>query len=198
MNQRLLLIPRWGGTPTSDWYPWARAELNAHPEKPFGRLEVASMPQPDSPTIPAWVGRVRELLGEDLEELGRTVVLGHSVGCQALLRALAELPGGARVAGTMCVAGWFWTDDPWESLLPWIETPLDLERARTASGSPVVAMISDDDPFTGDWRANAAAWRERMGADVVLAPGAKHFNATHHPIIVETMLERFHGTGERE
>ena len=202
---RLIIIPRWSGTPASDWYPWITAELNAvgrvggrppYRDGPFDPIIVAAMPIPGLPTIPAWVGRVRELLGDDPAELARTVIVGHSVGCQAVLRALAELPDGVQVAGAICVAGWFWTDSPWDSLIPWIDTPFDLARAQAAANNHVVVVLSDNDPHTSDWRANGAAWQEKLGAEVVLVPGGQHFNGPKYPIILQTLLDHFGGQGE--
>jgi predicted alpha/beta hydrolase family esterase len=189
MSRRLLVIPRWGGGPASDWYPWLAAELGGIESPPFDRVEVAAMPDPDLPTVAAWVARVRMVLGDDPVALRRTVVAGHSVGCQAVLRALAELPDGARVDGVLCVAGWFWVDEPWASLRPWLETPLDLDRTRRAAGDRVVAVLSDDDPFTSHWRANAAAWAARLGATTVMVPGAGHFNGRQYPPIRQTLLD---------
>jgi uncharacterized protein len=154
------------------------------------------MPDPDHPTVPAWVGRVREVLGSDRQELGRTVVVGHSVGCQAVLRALALYPADMRVGGVLCVAGWFWVDEPWESIVPWTESPIDLARSRAVAGENIVAILSDDDPFTSDWRANASAWQERLGATVAMAPGAQHFNGATYPIIHQTLLDHFDMRGE--
>lgn len=189
MSQRLVVVPRWGGGPASDWYPWLAAELGRIDPPPFARVEAATMPDPDLPTVTAWVARVREVLGEDPETLSHTVVAGHSVGCQAALRALAELPDGVRVGGLLCVAGWFWVDEPWETLRPWLETPLDLDRARRAGGGRVVAVLSDDDPFTSDWRANAAAWESRLGAVTVVVPDAGHFNGRQYPPIRQSLLD---------
>jgi hypothetical protein len=202
---RLIIIPRWSGTPASDWYPWITAELNAvgrvggrplYRDGPFDPIIVAAMPNPGLPTIAAWTGRVRELLGDDPAELAQTVIVGHSVGCQAVLRALAELPEGVHVAGALCVAGWFWTDSPWDSLIPWIDTPFDLARAQDAANNHIVVVLSDNDPHTSDWRANGAAWQEKLGAEVVLVPGGQHFNGPKYPIILQTLLDHFGGQGE--
>jgi uncharacterized protein len=191
MSRRLVVVPRWAGTPRSDWYPWLVDDLEARSPRPFDPVVVADMPAPDSPTIRDWVPSVLATLGRDGAELHRTVVVGHSVGCQAVLRALAELPDGERVAGVLCVAGWLWTDDPWETLKPWIDTPFDEARSRLAAGDRIVVMLSDDDPHTTDWRASTSAWRARLGAAVVLVPGARHFNDERSPIVLQTLLDHF-------
>jgi uncharacterized protein len=189
MSRRLVVVPRWGGHPASDWYPWLAAELDAIDPRPFDRVETTSMPDPDLPTVAAWVDRVREALGQDPEALSTTTVIGHSVGCQAVLRALAEFDDGVHVAGVLCVAGWFWVDEPWDAVVPWTDTPFDLSRSRAAAHDRIVALISDDDPFTADWQANAAAWRERLAATVEVSPGSRHFNAPQSPIVRRTLLD---------
>ena len=207
MSKRLIVIPRWSGTPASDWYPWLQRELGSvgrvggpPPYRdlplPFDPVVVSAMPNPGEPTISAWVGRVMQVLGSDPDEIARTVIVGHSVGCQAVLRALAELPEGVHVDGTLCVAGWFWTDAPWDSLMPWINTPFDLERAKTAAGRQIVVMISDNDPHTSDWRANRTAWQDKLSASVVVVPGAHHFNGGQYPIILQTLLDHFGKQGD--
>ncbi len=189
--KRLIVIPRWSGTPASDWYPWITSELNAFQPRPFDPVVVAAMPDPDEPTIPAWVGRVRQLLGDDPDEIARTVMVGHSVGCQAILRALAELPESVHVNGVLCVAGWLWTDEPWDSLIPWIETPFFLARTQDAVGRRIVVMMSDNDPYTFDWRAHRSAWQERLGASVAMVSGVEHFNGEQYPVILQTLLGHF-------
>jgi predicted alpha/beta hydrolase family esterase len=190
MSKRLIVVPRWAGVPESDWYPWLERELETATPKPFDSVIVADMPDPREPTIAAWVQHVHALLGDDPAEIADTMFVAHSVGCQAVLRALAELPDGVHVHGVMCVAGWFWTDSPWASLKLWIDTPFDVERAKGASGR-VVVLMSDNDPHTSDWRANTAAWQDKLNASAVLVPGVAHFNGSQYPIILQTLLDRF-------
>ncbi len=187
--RRLVVVPRWSGTPGSDWYPWIVDEIANMRPRPFDPAVVAAMPEPDRPTIQAWVARVREVLGDDPDELARTVVVGHSVGCQAVLRALAGLTAGRHVDRVVCVAGWFTVDAPWSELIPWIETPFDTARCRAAAGRGVTVLLSDDDPHTADWRANGEAWRGRLGASVVDVSGAQHFNGPRYPSVLQTLLE---------
>jgi len=196
MSQRLVVVPRWAGGPASDWYPWLKDELLARRPQPFLPVTVAEMPSPDQPSIPAWKGAVERLIGDDPLEAARTIVVAHSVGCQAVMRALAGFPPGLAVGGVLFVAGWFWTDAPWDSLMPWIETPFDLERTKAAAGRQIVVLISDNDRHTSDWRANREAWQERLGAAVIVSPGTNHFNGARYPVILQTLLDRFATQGD--
>jgi predicted alpha/beta hydrolase family esterase len=183
----LYLVPRWGGAPTSDFYPWLASELEA---RQLDRPTALAMPTPDEPTIEAWVAAIGDALPRDPGALARTVLVGHSVGCQAILRWLSRLPDGVSVRGVLCVAGWWTVDRPWPTLRPWIDTSFDVGRVRVASAR-LVTLLSDDDPFTADFGANQRAWEERVGAQVHVVPGAKHFNAGVEPAVREALLAQF-------
>ena len=193
MSDRLIIIPRWEGTPDCDWYPWLVRTLQSDGARRFASILVGEMPQPAAPTIPAWVARIGELVG-DLDEarLQRTLIVGHSVGCRAALYWLASLPQEKRIKGVLSVAGWWTVRNAWDTLKPWIETPLDLRRARDAAGR-FVTLISDDDPFTPDWRSNRQAWIERLGAQVQVVSGRQHFNAAAEPSVELALSEMLSG-----
>jgi predicted alpha/beta hydrolase family esterase len=177
---RIGLAPRWGGTAASDWYPWfERARRALGPST----LDVLTGGRP--PVVDAWVPRLRRWLGDDPARLARTVLVGHSVGCQAWLRALSLLPERVEVAGLVCVAGWWSVDEPWPEIRPWTEADYDVARARAACPR-VEVLLSDEDPFTRDFAANQAAWH-RAGAQVSLVRGAAHFNAERCPPVIDTV-----------
>ncbi len=167
---RLVLMPRWSGTATSDWYPWLADEL----ETP---VTVAELDVPDAPTIEGCVARLRAAVGDDPD----TYLVGHSVSCLAIVHMLAAFSEG-RVPGAVFVAGWWHVDEPWDTLRPWMETPVDAAAARRAVDRSYV-LLSDNDPFTADHRETSRLWRERLGADVRIVPGAAHFNGTREPAV---------------
>lgn len=185
---RLIVIPRWAGTPASDFYPWLRDRLAHEQPQPFESVAVLDMPQPQVPTVRAWVDAVLQAIGDDRTDRERTVLMGHSVGCQAVLRALAELPEGAVVRAVLGVAGWFTVDEPWPTLLPWIQSPFDAERARRAAGR-ICVLLGDNDPFTADAAGTARVFGERLGAECEIIPGGRHFNRTEEPEVLRARLK---------
>lgn len=177
----LCIVPRWSGTSTSDWYPWLERQLPQH-----SIVYAPLAPAPGAPTIEACVTAIEEAVAG--VDLATTLFVGHSVGCQAQLRFLASRPAGTRVAGLVCVAGWWSVDEPWDSIRPWIDTPIDHDAVRRVS--PLIrVLLSDNDPFTRDHAGNAAAWRERLGAEVTLHQGARHFNAAREPAVLAIIRE---------
>lgn len=190
MAKRLIVIPRWSGTSQSDWYPWLQHELAGAHRGVFDPVVVADMPHPELPMVDIWVHQVQKLVGSDPLVAAQTVMAADSVGCQAVMRALAAEPSGVRVAGVFFVAGWFRTDAPWDTLWPWIEPAVDTERVRAAVGKTVV-VISDNDHHTHDWRGNRQLWEQRLGAQVIVVPGADHFNGQQYPDVLLALLDNF-------
>lgn len=179
---RLIVVPRWAGGPLSDWYPWLAGELSTT----FDEIVVMRMPRPERAAIEPWVETLTEAVG-DPETLSRTCFAGHSVGNQAVLRYLARQPHGTRCKGLLAVAGWWHIDEPWETLLPWLEHDWDVPRARAALERSEV-LISDDDPFTRDAAANRREWENRVGAHVTVVSGARHFNDKQAPVVRDILL----------
>lgn len=184
--KQLCIVPRWSGGPDSDFYPWLRAQPVV--AERFSRVLCPTIAEPDTPTIAAWVDSLERTVGETLAD---TFFLGHSVGCQAVLRYLAAQPAhpGAPVApAVLCVAGWWEVDEPWETIIPWCDSPLDHARVR-ARAERFMVLLSDNDPFTADWHRNQAQWRERLGADVTTVLGAKHFNRNQEPAVLDALVK---------
>jgi len=182
---RLLLVPRWSGHEDSDCYPWLRRRLV---ESGFGgELVAAPLQPPDAPELRTTVAAVRERLGS-AEQASRTLVLGHSLGTQATMRAVAELPEGTHVGALLLLAGWWDVDRPWPTIVPWIETPFAWDRTRVAARRCVV-LISTNDPFTADAARTRRLFEERLGADVRTYEGAGHFNGREEPAVLEVASE---------
>src|SRR3989344_9038135 len=142
---RIVLVHRWDGSPDSDWYPWLKREL----EKKGSVVIIPSFPHPERPTIDAWV----PFLAAQVETPDtNTYFIGHSIGCQTVIRYLATLPTLQKIGGVICVAGWFHLSPAVmneagtrEIANPWIKTPIDLRKARVHTEN-VLAFFSNDDP----------------------------------------------------
>lgn len=176
-----MIVPRWAGGPNSDWYPWIRDEL------PQLRVDTLTLPNANAPVIEQCVAALEAELGTELAALADTLLVGHSVGCQALMRYLAEQPPSAdpdALPRLVCVAGWWTVDQPWPSIRPWIDTPIALPRLRANAGG-VTVLLSDDDPFTRDVRTNQLTWEQRLDADVRISVGGRHFNGEQEPAVLD-------------
>ncbi len=174
----ILLIGRWGTRPGRDWYPWFHTAADAD-------VHIPEMPEPDNPTPAAWIDAVQRHLAEIPADT-RVLLVGHSVGCQAIVRALSASPAVRPLLGAVFVAGWWTVGQPWPSLEPWCKTDYDFSRARKALPRSIV-LVSTNDPFNPDFEENGALWTERLGSEVHVVPGAGHFNASPQPAVLEAV-----------
>lgn len=187
MQRRVFIVHGWDGHPEEGWFPWLKRELE---EKGF-EVFVPAMPEPAKPTIESWVARLSELVG-DVDE--NTFFVGHSIGCQTILRYMERLPADVKVGGAICVAGWFTlmslkTDEEREIAREWLETPIDFEKVKRHS-SHFFAVFSDDDPDVP--RENQALFEQCLGAETALEHGRGHFSGgdgvKELPIVLARLL----------
>ncbi len=184
--KRVFIIHGWGGGPESDWCPWLKTEL-----KSLGyEAHVPSMPDTDSPVIEKWVAHLKESVGVPDED---TFFVGHSVGCQAILRYLETL--STSVGGAVFVAGWFnlenLKDDEEKNIAqPWIENPINVIKIRSVLKKSTL-VISDNDPH-GAFEENKRKFAE-IGSEILVLENAGHITKedgfTKIPIVIEQLQE---------
>lgn len=184
---RLVVIPRWGGTPADDFYPWLVRTVKSDHDDVFEEIEIVDMPLPHEPELGLWIAATRLAIGST-EQAARTVIAGHSVGFQAVMRALAELEDDVIVAAAVGIAAWWTVDAPWPAIRPWIDTPFDHERTRTAAAR-IDCLLSTNDPFTHDHARTKHIFEDRLAAHVRVVDGARHFNAAQEPEVLRTLLD---------
>ncbi len=170
------IVPRLSGRPDDAWYQWLAGELSAAAD-----VTILSTPEPDAPTIESWVESIASAVGRPPRQPASTFLIGHSVGCQAILRYLVTLPTGVSIGGVLCVAGWLTIDDPSDLLRAWCERPLDRVKVGAATTAFKV-VISDNDPYTVDYTATVTSFGE-LGASVDVVAGVGHFNADREPSV---------------
>ena len=185
MVKRVIIVHRWGESPTSDWYEWLKDELE---EKGFETL-VPEMPEPNEPVIKAWV----EHLDETVKKADKdTYFVGHSIGCQAIMRYLETLPEKTKIGGAVFVAPWIGKKsknlDPISK--PWVEKKMDLKKIKTIL-TKIVAIFSDNDPLVP--LKESELFKKELGAKIIIEKKKGHFRAedgvTTPDVILEETLE---------
>jgi predicted alpha/beta hydrolase family esterase len=105
--------------------------------------------------------------------------VGHSIGCQTILRYIEQLPTEVKVAGVILVAPWMtlMNQSPEEVEIagPWIETSIDFEKVKTHT-QKFVTIFSDDDPCVPIENKNL--FEERLGAETILEHNKGHFSGS--------------------
>lgn len=164
--KRAIIIHCWEGYPEYCWYPWVKKELEA---RGF-QVEVPALPNTEKPKLDEWLPRLKEVVGQTDEEL---FLIGHSLGCIAIMRYLESLEDGQQIGGVVFVAG-FSEGIGYSEIQTFFETPVDLEMIRTRAKHGFVAIHSDNDPYV-DLKF-ADIFKERLGAEVIIKHSAKHFS----------------------
>lgn len=189
--KKVYIVHGWDGSPEEPMLQWLKVNL----EKEGCKVEVPAMPEPTVPKIEAWIGKLKEVIRPDPD----TVLVGHSVGCQAVLRYLETLPERDKIAGLVLVAPWMELDaetikeegeEVVEIARPWMETPIDFEKVKLHLLGQAVAIFSDDDPFVP--LSQKDLFEKELGAKIFVEHSKGHFspadNISELPVVIEAIL----------
>lgn len=187
---KIYLIPRWAGTIHSDWYDWLHTVIKTKYQIEIIRLSMPNWNQPD-------INESIAYLNEQVKDIdSHTYFIGHSVGCQAVLRFLdkqLESKKDLHIGGFLFVAGWFAVDNPWITLKPWMDNSgmnLSLLTERILFRK---IILSDNDPFTSDFNENKSLWIKLLNGEVSIYKNKQHFNRLiEEDILAEVERMIFH------
>ncbi len=175
--KRVIIVHRWEGGSHDDWRPWLKTKL----ENMGYEVLVPDMPDTDVPVIEKWVSKLSEVVGTPDSE---TYFIGHSIGCQTILRYLETVD--TQVGGALFVAGWFNLDnledeEVVEIAKPWIETTIDIDKIKKVLPKSIL-LISKDDPY-GAFQENVNKFNEFVTHTSVF-DHAGHFTESEDPSIL--------------
>jgi len=188
--KRVFIVHGWGGNSSEDWFIWLKSELMKKKYHVF----VLAMPNADAPNIKSWVSHLEKAVGRCDE---KTFFVGHSIGCQTILRYIESLPDGIKVGGAVLVAPWLHLkpvmlreDDAKEIAEPWIKTPIDWEKIASKT-KKIACMFSDNDPYVP--LEDSKIFKEKLRADVVIEHDKGHLSSDEDdikeiPFVLEKIL----------
>jgi len=166
--KRVIIVHGWASHPNDGWFPWIKNEL----ETRGYTVEIPAMPHPMIPTVDAWVNALADTAGQIDEN---TIFIGHSIGCQTILRYLETVQ--TKICGAIFVAGFFRVEGLRSEMerrhaLPWME-PLDMEKIRSIIPQSF-AIFSDNDRFVS-LEENSRMFEEQLGSKIIIEHEKKHF-----------------------
>lgn len=169
--KKVFLIHGWGGHVEEGWFPWLKASL----EKEGLEVSVPVMPDTNNPKIDEWVDCLRETVGDFDQD---TYFVGHSIGCQAILRFLEKAVQG-KCGGVIMVAPWvelfeLETEEEDEIASRWDKSSMDAEKIKKKADK-IFAIFSDNDPCV-PLEANRRYFENEFGAEVIIEKGKRHFS----------------------
>src|SRR3989344_721534 len=134
-----------------------------------------TMPNTNEPKINDWVEFLKNAVGK---ADGNTYFIGHSVGCQTIMRYLETLQENTKVGRCIFIAGWFNLDnmegeEEERIAKPWIEKPINLNKVKKIAKEITVFISSNE--YYGYIKENSTIFREKLGAKVIIEKSMGHF-----------------------
>lgn len=189
---KIYIVHGWEGNPEEPMHKWLKKELE---EKEF-EVIVPEMPNPEEPEINAWVGKLKEVVGKPNE---KTYFIGHSIGCQGILRYLETLNSGIKIGGAIFIAPWIYLDkktieEEGEEVMkvakPWIETPINWDKIKTHTDK-FVFIFSDNDSYVP--LTNKKLFEEKLSAKVIIEHNKGHYtpddNIKENLVVLKELLK---------
>ena len=169
--KRVFIIHGWGGNSEEGWFPWLKKELK---EKGF-QVEVPDMPHSEIPKISSWGSHLNKIIGK---ADNNTFLVGHSIGCQAIMRYLEQLSQKERIGGAVLVAGFFTltglTAKEKPIAKPWLENLIDFKKVKEHC-SNLTVILSDNDSYV-PLEENKLKFEKELNAKVIVKPNMGHFS----------------------
>ena len=185
MAKRVLIIHGWGGSPNEPMLQWLKAKI----EENGLEAVLPEMPDTENPVIEDWVKKLKDVVEDPDKD---TILVGHSIGCQTILRYLEKLHPTKRVGGVVFMAPWFTltnleSEEGWEIMKPWLNIPI--RETDAAKHMPkMVAIFSDNDPFVP--KENIEFFRRRFpDAKIIIEHQKGHFTEEDGVKSLQSALE---------
>jgi predicted alpha/beta hydrolase family esterase len=166
LMKRIFIVHGWSGRPDSGWLLWIKKELSKNHKY---KVYSLNMPDKDYPKISKWINHLKKSAGILDND---TYFIGHSIGCQAILRYLEKQKNIA--GGAVFVAGWFKVkgleDDGKKIIRPWMKkVNLSNVKKRLLKS---VALFSDNDPYVS---LSDTKYFKELGSKIIIQHNKGHF-----------------------
>jgi predicted alpha/beta hydrolase family esterase len=184
--KRLFIVHGWDGSSKEPLISWLG---NIGREAGF-ETTVLDMPNPSVPTIDAWVGHLDSNVYYVDQD---TYFIGHSIGCQAILRYL-EVNKGSQLGGVILIAPWLRvanleTQEEQDIARPWADRPIDFMNIKKMSDK-FVTIFSDNDTFV-PFEQNKEAFVKALNPKVIVEHEKGHFSeedgVVDLPVVVDEL-----------
>ena len=171
MVKRMFIVHGWDFNPKMNWYPWLKKEL----EKAGFKVFIPEMPNASEPDIGDWVSHLKDMVGK-LDE--NTYFVGHSIGCQTIMRFLEKEKYNGKIGRIIFVAGWFklgnLEDEEVKKIAkPWINKPINFNKVREKIRHLTV-FLSSNEPYNYA-EENKETFENKLNAKVIILKNKGHF-----------------------
>ena len=147
------------------------------------------MPNTACPKIDEWVGTLNSKVDFLNDE---TYFIGHSIGCQTILRYL-ETKEITKIGGILFVAPWLdllpeaiEDEDSYNTAQPWINTSIDFEKIKQFT-SNINCIFSNDDYFVSIEQEKE--FRNKLNAKTIIVNNKGHISQDDNVYELQEILD---------
>ncbi len=157
----------WGGDSRGCWRGWLADELRRK------GVEVLApvFPDTNNPQLGPWLAEARRSVPK-FSPHDEWVLIGHSLGCPAILQLLGGMKEGEKVKAVVLVAC-FAKDLGIAEIRSFVDKPFDWKKIKNKAGKFVI-INSDNDPYIP--LAEGERIAKLLGAELIVEHGAGHIN----------------------
>lgn len=170
---KIYMVHCWEGTKDDGWYPWLDTKISDENNK----VIRFNMPNTENPKIEEWVSELVKQV-DTLDE--NTYFIGHSIGCQTILRYL-QTKNIDKIGGILFVAPWLdllpeaiEDEDSYNTAYPWIHTDINFDKIKSITDN-IICIFSDDDYFVS--LEQKERFEELLSAKTIVVSGKGHISS---------------------
>ncbi len=170
--KKVIIVHGWDGSPKEGMHSWMKKEL----EKKGFEVMAPKMPSPAKPQIETWIPFLQKTIkGLDKD----TYFIGHSIGCQGVLRYLETQD--KEIGGIVLIAPWMHLDlntiaeEGEESVKiakPWMEIPINWVKINKLT-KKCVCIFSNNDPYVP--LEEKEIFMAKLNAKIIVEKNKGHF-----------------------
>ena len=169
---KIYIVHCWDGTKDDGWYPWLDEKITSENNKVFR----FNMPNTANPKIDEWVSFLDQQI-DNLDE--NTYLVGHSIGCQTILRYL-QSKDVTKIGGVLLVAPWLdlldyaiEDEESHDTAMPWLTEKIDFEKVKKFTNN-IHCIFSDNDYFVSIDQKDK--FEKLLGAKTLVVSGKGHIS----------------------
>jgi predicted alpha/beta hydrolase family esterase len=169
MSKRVIIVHGWQGSPNEPMIKNIGKDL----KKEGFEIITPEMPETEFPRISPWIKKLEEVTGKVDEE---TYFIGHSIGCQTVLRFLENINN--KIGGIVFIAPWIilneksLNEDEMLVAEPWLKSKINFQNINTLTNN-FTCIFSDNDPFVP--LINTSLFQRNLGAKIIIEKDKGHY-----------------------
>lgn len=182
---KIYIVHCWDGTKDDGWYPWLDKKIS-NDDNEVIRFNMSNTA---NPKIDEWVSELDKQV-DQLDE--HTYFVGHSIGCQTIMRYL-EKQNAKKIGGILFVAPWLdllpeavSDEESYNTAQPWLNTPINFEKIKQITTN-INCLFSSDDYFVS--LEQEKEFKDKLNANTCVVKNKGHISQDDDVFELQEILD---------